>query len=173
MVQIGNFHIGKAETAQQPALDNGEAFLLWDMLVSRYDIIEITQIYQNFGHDPDFKILLQRGLTKTLEKEVDIMEKELNRYRIPLPNRPPKSVRIPAGTGILEDRFMFKQIFTGIQAFLDNHVKTIRSIITNDALRDIMINFAKDELDIFNDMCKYGKLKGWLEVPPQFTPNSH
>lgn len=53
MVQVGNFHIGKAETTQRPSLDSGEAFLLWDMLVSRYDIIENTQIYQNFGHDPD------------------------------------------------------------------------------------------------------------------------
>lgn len=171
MVQVGNFHIGKAETAQKPSIDIGEAFLLWDMLVSRYDIIESTQIYQNFGHDPDFKILLQRGLNKTIEKEVNIMEKELNRYNIPLPNRPPKSVKVSANTGILEDQFIFKQIFTGIQAFLDNHVRTIRSITTNDALRDMFINFAKEELDIFNGLCKYGKLKGWLGIPPRFTQN--
>ncbi len=171
MVQVGNFHIGRAETAQSPSLDSGEAFLLWDMLVSRYDIIENTQIYQNFGHDQDFKLLLQRGLNKTLEKEVNIMEKELNRYRIPLPNRPPKSVKIPANTGILEDQFMFKQIFTGIQAFLDNHVRTVRSVTTNDALRDMFIRFAKEELDLFNDICKYGKSKGWLEIPPRYLPN--
>lgn len=98
------------------------------------------------------------------------MEKELNRYRIPLPNRPPKSVKIPANTGILEDQFMFKQIFTGIQSFLDNHVRTVRSITTNDALRDMFISFAKEELDIFNDICKYGKSKGWLSIPPKYMP---
>ncbi|NLW07812.1 MAG: DUF3231 family protein [Clostridia bacterium] len=169
MVQIGNYHLGKAETATKPTLDCGEAFLLWDMLASRYDIIEMTQLFQNFAHDPDFKYLLQRGLTKTLEKEVNMMERELNRYNIPLPSRPPKSVRIPADTGILEDRFMFKQIFTGIQAFLDNHARTIRSIITNDPLRDMFINFAKEEFDIFNDLCKYGKTKGWLDIPPKYS----
>jgi hypothetical protein len=168
MVQIGNYHLGKAETAEKPSLDSGEAFLLWDMLVSRYDIIELTQIYHNLGHDPDFKTLLRRGLNKTLEKEVNIMEKELNRYHIPLPNRPPKSVKIPASTGILDDKFMFKQIFTGIQSFLDNHVRTIRSVTTNDPLRDMFINFAKEELDIFDGLCKYGKLKGWLEIPPKY-----
>jgi hypothetical protein len=170
MVQIGNYHLGKAETAEKPTLDSGEAFLLWDMLISRYDIIELTQLYHNFGHDPEFKILLSKGLNKTLEKEVNIMEKELNRYHIPLPNRPPKSVKIPANTGILDDQFMFKQIFTGMQSFLDNHVRTIRSVTTNDPLRDIFINFAKEELDIFNSLCKYGKSKGWLAIPPKYSP---
>lgn len=171
MVQVGNYHIGKAETATLPSLDIGEAFLLWDMLVSRYDIIEATQIYQNFVHDQDFKSLLQRGLNKTLEKEVNIMEKELNRYKIPLPGRPPKSIKTSANTGILEDHFMFKQIFTGMQAFLDSHVRTIKSVTTNDPLRDMFISFAKEEFDIFSAICKYGKYKGWLEIPPKFSPN--
>lgn len=38
MVQIGNYHFGRAETASKPNMDTGEVFLLWDMLVSRYDI---------------------------------------------------------------------------------------------------------------------------------------
>jgi len=169
MVQVGNYHIGKAETAEKPSLDSGEAFLLWDMLISRYDIIELTQLYHNFGHDKDFKNFIRNGLSKTLEHEVNLMEKELNRYRMPLPNRPPKSVKIPANSGILEDQFMFRQIFTGIQAFLDNHVRTIRSITSNDALRTMFINFAKVEFDIFDDVCKYGKTKGWLQIPPKYS----
>ncbi|MBO8129640.1 MAG: DUF3231 family protein [Peptococcaceae bacterium] len=171
MVQIGNYHIGKAENAEKPVLDSGEAFLLWDELVSRYDIIELTQIYLNFAHDPDFKQLLRRGLFNTLEKQVNILEKEANRYQILLPNRPPKSVNIPADTTLLEDRFMFRQIFLGIQYMIDTHIRTIRSFTTNDPLRKMFIQFAKDELDIFNNLCKFGKLKGWLQAPPVYqTP---
>lgn len=64
MVQLGNFHIRRGETAKTPSLDSGEAFLLWDHLVSRYDIIEMTQIFQNFVHDPEFALVLKKGLTE-------------------------------------------------------------------------------------------------------------
>ncbi|WP_066638460.1 DUF3231 family protein [Desulfolucanica intricata] len=168
-MQIGNYHFGRAETAKKPMLDSGEAFLIWEQLVSRYDIIELTQIYQNFAHDPDFKLLLKKGLEETLEKQVNILENEMNTFQIPLPNRPPKSVRVTANAEVMEDRLMFKQIFSGIQNFIDNHIRSIRSIITNDPLRQILINFGKEELDIFNDICKFGKLKGWLQVPPRRT----
>ena len=166
MVQIGNFHLGRAETAKAPILDAGEAFLLWDHLVSRYDTIEQTQIYQNFAHDPDLKLILLKGLSATLEKQVDRLEAEMNTFKMPLPSRPPKSVRIEANSGVLEDRFLFKEVFTGIQNFLDNHTRTVRSLVTNDPLRKMFINFAKEELDLFDMFVKYGKLKGWLQTPP-------
>ena len=166
-MQIGNFHLGRAETAKKPALDAAETFLLWDQLISRYDIIEMTQLFQNFAHDPDFRLLLKKGLEEVLEKQVDVLEKEMNTFQVPLPGRPPKSVRVAANTEVLEDRMMFRQVFTGIQNFLDNHVRAIRSTITNDPLRHTFVNFAKQELDIFDGMCKFGKLKGWLQAPPE------
>ena len=166
MVQLGNFHFGRAETAKPPVLDSGEEFLLWDQLISRYDIIEQTQIYQNFAHDPDFKYLLKKGLEETLERQVDDLEKEMNTFQMPLPNRPPKSVRVTANSGIMDDQMMFRQVFTGIQNFLESHIRTIRAITTNDPLRHTFIIFAKEELDLFEDLCKFGKLKGWLLVPP-------
>lgn len=169
MVQIGNYHIGKAETVKPPKLDSGELFLLWEQLISRYDIIEITQIFQNFAHDPDFKLLLKKGLGATLEKQVDDLEKEMNTFQLPLPSRPPKSVRVKANQGVLDDRLMFRQVFSGMQSFLDNHIRSIRSTITNDSLRHLFITFIKEELDAFDVMCKFGKIKGWLEAPPTGT----
>ena len=169
MVQLGDLHIGKAETAKPPALDSGEAFFLWDQLISRYDIIEQTQIYLNFAHDPDFKYILKKGLEETLEKQVDDLEKEMNIFKLPLPNRPPKSVRVTANSGIMDDQMMFRQLFTGIQSFLESHIRTIRAITTNDPLRHKFIKFAKEELDIFESLCKFGKLKGWLLIPPMKT----
>lgn len=166
MVQFGNFHIGRAETAKPPALDTGETFLLWDQLVSRYDIIELTQVFQNFAHDPDFKYILKKGLEENLEKQVNELEKEMNTFKIPLPNRPPKSVHVAANSGIMDDEMMFRQVFSGVQNFLENHVRTIRSIITNDPLRHMFVRFTKEELDLYENLCKFGKLKGWLQIPP-------
>jgi len=169
VVQIGNIHLGRAETAERPKLDAGEAFILWDLLLSRYDIIQKTQIYQNLGHDPDLKVLLTQGLSSTLEKQVNILEREMNTFNLPLPARPPKSVRLPEASGILEDEFMFRDVFFGMQGFLDYHARTIRSFTTNDKLRAQLINFAVDELHLFDLMVKFGKLKGWLRVPPSLN----
>ncbi len=170
MVQVGNIHIGRAETASKPVVDTGEVFLLWDMLVSRYDIIEFTQLMLNFVHDVDFRALISRGLTKVLEKQVDRLENEFNTLRIPLPDRPPKSVKVPSTTGVIEDQFIFKQILTGMQCVLDQHMRTVRSVTTSDTLRKMFIDFLKTELDIFDNLIKYGKLKGWIQVPPRYTP---
>lgn len=168
MVQIGNIHIGKAETALPPSVDSGEAFLMWDYLVSRYDNIQITQLFQNFAHDPDLKMLLKAGLTR-LENQVNQVEQEMDKVKIPLPSRPPKTVSTDAGSGVWSDEFLFKIVFTEMQSFLDQHTRTIRSMVTNDSLRMLFIKFINEELDFFNDICKYGKLKGWFSNPPMLN----
>lgn len=58
MVQIGNFHVGRAETVQEPRIHSGEAFLMWDYLVSRYDFIQMIQLFQNFAHDENWILLI-------------------------------------------------------------------------------------------------------------------
>ncbi len=166
MVQIGNFHFGRADTAKDPSIGVADAFFLWDQLVSRYDIIEQTQIWQNFAHDPDLKLLLEKGLGNVLEKQINELEHQMNLFKLPLPHRPPKSARIEVNSELLEDRFMFKMVFTGMQLFLDMHARTIRSVVHNDTLRSMFIKFAMDELEIFDRICKFGKLKGWLNIAP-------
>jgi hypothetical protein len=169
MVQIGNYHIGKAETAEKPKMDAGEAFLLWDMLLTRYDIITKTQIYQNFAHDPDLKGVLAKGLTEILERQAEILEREMNTFQLPLPGRPPKSVKLPSHSEVIDDEFIFRDVFFGIQGFLGYHARAIRSITTNDKFRKTMLDMAIEELRLFHNLVKFGKLKGWLKVPPMFT----
>lgn len=167
MVQIGNFHIGEAQTAIPPMVNSGEAFLLWDYLTSRYDNIRLTQLLQNYAQDPEFGLMLKSGLSM-LEKQINEVEKEMNKLQLTLPNRPPKSISTDVGSEIWTDELMFKQVFTDIQSFLDQHTRTIRSITTNDPLRQMFIKFLTQELDVFDTLCKYGKLKGWISNPPMF-----
>jgi hypothetical protein len=169
MVQIGNFHIGYAETAQAPVLSAGEAHVLWDLLIARYNIIMTTQLYDNYAHDAEFKLILTTGLQDILERQVNKLENELNKYKLPTPQRPPKSVRFDAESGTVRDEFIFRQIFTGVQNFLDAHIRAIRITVFNDNLREMYMEFTKEEIAVFNNMCKYGKMKGWLQSPPMKT----
>lgn len=170
MVQVGDIHVGRAETAERPTAHVGEVFILWDALVTRYDQIHLTQLLENFVHDKEFKAIILRGLTRILEKQVNKLEGYMNTLQIPLPSRPPKSVRIPATEGVFDDEFIFRQIFCGIQATMFQHTRYVAELVTTDPLRNMFISFLKKELDVFNKLILYGKLKGWLQIPPEHTP---
>lgn len=163
MVEISGLHIGVNQKAI--VIDAGEAFLMWDYLVSRYDNIQLTQIFQNYAHDVDLKIILKTGLAR-LEKQVNQVENEMNKVQIPLPNRPPKTLNTEQGSEVWNDEFIFKIVITEMQSFLDQHIRTIRSMVTNDHLRKLYTKFLHDELNFFDDLCKYGKMKGWFSNPP-------
>ena len=166
MVQIFNFHIGAAETATAPKLNSGEAYIIWNQLAARYDCIEKTQIYLNLAHDPDLKVLLSKGLN-ILQNQAQELENVIARYELQLPNRPPKENNFENSTEIFNDRMIFRDVLTGCENFLGYHLNAIRSSYTNDSLRKMFMKFLK--LQVFDDICKYGKIKGWLHIPPFHT----
>lgn len=167
MVQIGNIHIGTADTAVKPTINILEASLLWDFMVARYKCIEETQIYQNYAHDPDLKSMIKFGID-FLEKQVNELEKQMNLYKMPMPNRPPKSINQNEDSIVFNDRFIFAQIFEGCQAFIDYLARMSRSITTNDPLRQAITRMLTDELFLFDKQVRFAKVKGWLEVPPVY-----
>ena len=71
-------------TDQQTKIHSGEAFTLWQHLAQRYDIFELTDIFENFANDVVFKAILALGL-KSLNDEITQIENELNKYGISLP----------------------------------------------------------------------------------------
>ena len=169
MVQLGNVHFGKAHTAIEPTISIMEAGLLWDMTTARYKCLEETQLYFNYAHDKDLKALLGFGLD-FLEKQVNILEEQMNLFRLPMPNRPPKNINQTESKVALNDRFIFAQVFEGCQAFIDHMARVSRSMLTNDPLRHIIVNFLSEELSLFEKQVKFAKLKGWLQVVPLYKP---
>lgn len=169
MIQIGDYHLGKAETAKEPTLDIIEASVVWDLLVSRYGCIEETQMYHNHAHDPDFKKMIASIGISMLEKQVNELEKQFKIYNMPLPKRPPKSYHYPEDSQILSDEFIFSKIFQGCQLYIDKLAYSIRSTVTNDPLRSVLTGFLKnDDLPSFEKLCRYGKQKGWLQPVPVY-----
>lgn len=100
-------------------MDAGEAFHIFDHLTARYLTIEKTQLYQNFAHDIDLKLILLIGLQQTLEKQVNILEKEINHFGLPLTSQPPKSVNTTEGQDMYQDATMYRDVFTGCNTCLN------------------------------------------------------
>lgn len=170
-MEIGNYHIGRSETATAPTVSITEASVLWDFLGARYKCIEETSIYHNFAHDPEFKEIIDRIGLDMLQSQAEKLEKLMDLYGIPLPGRSRKSFRQKDGSTLFDDEYMFKQIFEGCQHFLEYLATAIGTSVTNDSLRQQFIDFFNDEVAVFNNLCKYGKLKGWLETPPVYKAN--
>lgn len=159
---------GQKTKAEQ--LNTGEVFALWEQLVMRYDVYEMTDIFENFANDVDFRAILTMG-KEVLKKEISELEKKMNTYEIPLPPSPPKSINTPANTEVLRDEHMFRLAFMGVQNFLTGHIRSILNS-NNENLIDMYIKFEKKELDIFKKLKKYGTLKGWQFSTPKYKGNS-
>lgn len=172
MVQIGDIHIGRAAAAGNPQVSLGEAHILWDFLLARYRCIEETQIRQHLAHDPDFKFFIAREMNNTLERQANELEKELNRIGLPLPKRPPKYVSdAVVSPDLFTDEYLFNQLYIGCGNYFEQLVYAIRGFRNNDTLRKRFMQYLEREMEIYDNLIKFGKVKGWLNVPPMYNPH--
>jgi spore coat protein CotF len=160
-------------TETKERVDAGEAFHLIDHLITRYDAVNITQIYHHQAHDSDFKYILEKGLQLTLETQINSLEEEINYFGLPQPARPPKSVKSKIDCEELEDEIMFRELFASLSHMLNLHANGFKQNATNDRIRKLYIDFLDEEVKMFSNLAKYGKTKGWSRPIPMFNPMSN
>jgi len=151
-------------------IDIGEAFHLWDHLTFRYDNIQQTQMWYEYAHDGEFKILLKKGLQETLKKQAEMLEQELLYFGIPLPKQPTEVIQTAKNTGIFNDDYMYRLLFIGVVGAMWIHSIAIKQCVTNDRLRRIFTDLLINEVRALDKIILYGKTKGWLNVVPQYNP---
>lgn len=122
---------------------------MWQHFVQRYDIRELTDIYQNFAKDAEFKAVLTLGM-KLIDDEIIKIEDLTN-------------------SEIFRDEHMYRTIYTGIQHFVLQQVQSILQM-SNPDIREVFIKFAHNELELYVKMDEYGKLKGWQFIRPTYNP---
>ncbi len=170
MAQIGNLHIGKAESAKQPTIDIGEAFILSQHLYYRHYCIEQTELHYQLAKDHEFKAFIKRG-QDYLKNEAAELEKQMEKYQVPQPSRVPKSVKITLktnGNTIVNDQYIYEQIRQGCTAAIEKNYHNAFMIINNDSLRTMFLSFVKEEMDLLSSLLKYGKIKGWVPIYPTY-----
>ena len=149
-------------------LHSGEAYVLWTQVQARYDGLEMAEIFINFADDTDLKALIETGLTTVIYPQIKKLEDFMTHYKIPLPPRPPKNVNIIKNTQVFRDEGIFRTIYDTSQAALLVHSKAI-NICTNDLLRKMFANFLNDEIQIQDNLVKYGIIKGWIHSAPAYN----
>lgn len=158
--------MNKSLRDKQRTINVSEVYHLWNHLMQRYNVIYITNLLNSFVKDNDLKLVLDSG-TKTLTKHTELLEKELLNYGIPLPLRPPKHIQETVNFELISDRYIYRRILRGIQAFLPVHTMAfIHS--TSPKLRDLFMSFMNEEMKIYDKYLEYGKIKDYLIRPPEY-----
>lgn len=147
-------------------IDAAEAFNLWSHLTYRYDNLQLTQIFLSMANDGDFKLLLKAG-RRLLLRQIKTLEKELRRFGIAFPVRPP-AVMPPGAIQAADDDNMLRTIFSGMTGALTVHAKAVKQSTTNDRVRKLFTDLLIQEIDHLDRIIKYGKMKGWLNPAPSF-----
>lgn len=148
-------------------LSLAEAYHLWDHLSFRYDNMKQTQISLATAFDVDFKILLGRGMDLLSEQALHL-EKELTYFGIPLPKNPNVILPSPDNTEFFDDDHMFRIILAGMQGAMLMHAQALKQCTFNDRVRKIFRQMLVKEIQYFNQLVKFGKLKGWVNAVPSF-----
>jgi hypothetical protein len=48
------------------------------------------------------------------------------------------------------------------------HIRAVIETNRNDGIRKIFMGLLDKELNIYDDLLKIGKVKGWMKVPPMY-----
>lgn len=160
------FDIGKSTEQEQTEMNVIEAGHLWNDLLSRYYVLEETEFLKNFAKDGDLIIILNAG-EKVLNKQVKILEQWLKRYAIKFPDRPPYDLKTATKLDIVTDKYIFRRIFAGMQAFLNIHMQAFTQV-PSPKLREQLKKFLSQEMELYDLMYEYGKFKSWVAEPPAY-----
>lgn len=160
--------VGKSTKQEQPEINVLEVSHIWDSLLSRYNVLEETLVFQNFCQDKDLQIVLNSGV-KILNSQIKILEKYIEHYAIVQPKRSPNIIKSTTNPEIISDEYIFRRIFAGMQAFIEVHARAFVQT-PSPKLREQFRKFLMEEINIYDNMFEYGKLKNWISEPPAFRP---
>jgi hypothetical protein len=140
---------------------------LWDHLTFRYDSLRKTKIYHSLSHDTDFRLIIEMGI-RILEKQIDILEKECQKFGFPLPKRPPEVIATSVTTTSFSDDYLYRDILKGLQGAAIMHVEAMKQCTFNDRIWSLFNQMMFEEINMFERFVKYGKAKGWLHPVPLY-----
>jgi len=145
----------------------GEVGQLFDHLSFRYDSLHKTKLYRAFAHDGDFQLVLDKGI-ELLVSQAKLLEKEFANFQLPVPKRESDIIPSPPNTELINDEHIFRMIQIGLQGAVCLHAAAMKRCVINDRIRQIFRKMLMDEVDYFDNLIKYGKMKGWMHAAPLY-----
>lgn len=163
----------KKPDIKQNMLNTQEAYNLWGILASKYLVAEKLNMWNEFVHDLDLKVII-KILLNEIDENTNILEAQLKKYLIKGPEHSRYAVNSPVNPEVMQDKYIARDIFVYNQEHIENLVRSIRTSMTNDEIRTIFKKMCVKTIEEQDKIVQYLKAKGWIETPPlyQDTPDN-
>jgi hypothetical protein len=156
--------IGMSPEEKQGLINVSEVFYVWDILVTKLDILDNIHLIMNYIEDKDLDFIAHQ-LIDGLQSGINEMEKLMKDYGLPFPTQPPVDSNISCDIEAITDRYIFQTIFEGIQCFFpllsSGFMNCTSAKIRKAFKKHLLLSMELQELIV-----DYGKLKGFLYEPP-------
>ncbi len=160
--------IGQSTRQKQTSVSVSDVWHLWDMLVAKYDTVDIINVLLNFTKDDDLKAIA-KGTFEIIETGVKEIEQLMLEYAIPLPQRPPKFEHSTSNLELITDRYIFNRIFDLVKSLMP-----ILAVAISNSTQPAPINFFKEHIissiELLNNLSIYGEVKGYIDPIPIYMP---
>lgn len=157
---------GKTTQEKQKFINVNEVFYVWDIMVTKLDIMDTVQISENLISDKGLKAMSGQ-LKEAIEKGIREMESLIDNYGIPFPTRPPAGSNISEKLEFINDRLIYTSLFEAIQAFFPILSSAFMNS-TSPRVSKAFKNHILVTMEIHEHILEYGKLKGYLHQPPVY-----
>lgn len=160
--------IGKSAREKQRIINVVEVFYIWDVLVTKLDVLETMQIFENMIEDYDLKIVSNK-VKEGIVVGIDDMEVLMKDYDLPFPMRPPTAVNSTVKLENISDRDIFQMLYEAVQAFFPilgiGFMQSTTPEVRKGLKDHLLLTIELQEM-----LVEYGKLKGLLNQPPVYRP---
>ncbi len=96
------------------------------------------------------------------------METLGNYFKVKVPTRPPAQIQFSTQIEAVTDRYIHRKFFSDLISELKVLSDALITSTTNDSLRKHLSSFLLNHLKNYEELYKFGKIKGWTDVEPAF-----
>ena len=159
---------GKSVREKQSIINVIEVFYIWDVLTTKLDALETTQIFEHMIEDNDLAIIKNK-VKEGLLVGIEDMETLMREYDLPFPMRPPADVSSSFHIENVSDRDIFQMLYEVIAAFFPilgiGFMQSTTPDVRKGLKSHLLLTMELQEL-----LVEYGKLKSFLNQPPVYRP---
>lgn len=153
----------------QESINIREAFILWDILASKYFMMQQLQIWEAVANDSSVLRMIKKSQID-ISENIDVLAKKAEKFIIPAPDKnQPFTNNRGTGTGeLISDKIIVMNMVLYQQEHIENLLTGIHRSLTNDDLRKLFMKVLKKTVNLFDELILYVEKQGWHSIPPQY-----
>lgn len=153
---------------KQNNLNVSDVWHFWDILLAKYDIINISNVLLNFTKDADVKAVISSA-EKSMQNFARSLEQAMLEFAIPMPSRPPEGANSTINLEVITDKYVFRRFFTLVKDLIPI-LATAFVNSTSPKARKLFKDHLNDTMVLYDNLSAFGEMKGYITNIPMYMP---